>query len=71
MIPDLALIIGAYVIVRMLQIIVKTEPKEHGFVVALALITILLTIGCVADIIFRGGEAASSLQKLQEQFGPK
>lgn len=63
MIPDLAIIISAFVITSMARLILK-EPKEHGAVAALAALTILATVICLVDILARGGQIADQLKGL-------
>lgn len=54
MIPDIAFMVAAYITTRMIQIIAKKDPKEHGAVVASAAITILVTLFALGDVIRRG-----------------
>lgn len=54
MIPDIGLMVGTYIITRMLQIIMKRDPKENAIVVVLAVVTILATILGLLDLLTRG-----------------
>ena len=54
MIPDIGLMVGAYIVTRMLRLLVKTEPKENGVVVFFAAVTILVTVICLYDLLSRG-----------------
>lgn len=59
MIPDIAIMVGAYIVTRMLRIITKKDPKEHGAVVASAAITIVATLFAVFDVLRRGIDVAN------------
>lgn len=64
MIPNLALIVAAYVITRMLQILVKQNPKDHPLVVGAALVTIAVTLISMGSIISGSMEFGSELNQL-------
>jgi hypothetical protein len=64
MIPDLAVVIGLYVITRMAGLLVRREPKEHALVAFLAAVTILATLFVIGDIVMRGSQVAQQLQPL-------
>ena len=54
MIPDLGLMIGAYIIVRMVSFILRTgERRESTLVKILAIIAIIVTVVCVSDLILQ------------------
>jgi len=62
MIHALALMIGAYIFVRLCEIYEsRPESKALRFLCILALI---VTIACVVDIIIAGGQAQRQLQSL-------
>lgn len=54
MIPDISLMIGAYIVTRMI-----TLPPQQANIVAkvLAVITVIVTIVCVGDLLSRGSTA--------------
>lgn len=54
LIPDIGLMVGAYIITRMLRLIVKREPKEHGVVIAFAVGTVIVTVISLFDLLARG-----------------
>jgi len=55
MIPEIGLMVGAYIVTRMFSFILrKDERKEPPFVVILSGLTILVTVIVVIDLLFRG-----------------
>ena len=55
MIPDIGLIIGFYVITRMISFITREEARtESIFVKVMAVITILVAIVCMVDLVAHG-----------------
>ena len=54
MIPDIGLMVKAYIITRMLRLIVKKDPKEHTVVVVFAALTIVVTALSLFDLLTRG-----------------
>ena len=59
MIPDIGVMVAAYILTRMLQIILKRDPKENGVVVAFAVITIIVTAVVAGDLLLRGTTGVS------------
>lgn len=53
MIPEIGLMIGAYIIVRMVRLIVNHE-REHWAVWTLAMVAILVTVIVLFDLLSRG-----------------
>ena len=64
MIPDITVLVAAYIVTRMVQLIVKTNPKEHGAVVACAVGTIALALFVCGDVLYRGGQLNELLQAM-------
>ena len=58
-IPDNGLKVATYILTRMLQIILKREPKENVVVVAFAVITIIVTAVVAGDLLLRGTTGVS------------
>jgi hypothetical protein len=57
MIPDIGLIIGTYVITRMLQLLnEKGASAPNNFLKACAILTILATFFAMYDLIFQAGK---------------
>ena len=55
MIPDIGLLIGAYVVTRMVSFLTRKGDREESIVVKVfAVITVLVTVTCVADLLLRG-----------------
>jgi hypothetical protein len=55
MIPDIGLMIGAYVVTRMISFLTRNGERAESMVVkVLAAITVLITLICVADLLMRG-----------------
>lgn len=55
MIPDIGLMVGAYVITRMISFLTRMQDRAESAVVKVfAVITILVTLVCVADLMMRG-----------------
>lgn len=55
MIPDIGVMIGAYIITRMVSFVTRGgDRKECTLVALLALITIIVTAVCIADLLLRG-----------------
>jgi len=55
MIPEIGVMIGAYIITRMLSYIFGTgERKEKGLVIVFAGITIVITVIVIIDLLMRG-----------------
>lgn len=62
MIPDLGLMIGAYIIVRMVSFLLRTgERRESILVKILAVIAILVTVVCTYDLIAKGAQPYSGI----------
>jgi hypothetical protein len=69
MLPDLALIIGAYVLFRMIEVMFFSSGRysgkgQHIAVGVLAAGVCLVTIICLIDIIMTGSSANPQLQHL-------
>ena len=55
MIPDIGLMVGAYVVTRMVSFLTRKGNMAESVVVkVLAVITVLVTVICVADLLMRG-----------------
>lgn len=55
MIPDIGLMIGVYIITRMVSFLTRREDRAESVIVKfLAVITILVTVICLADLLMRG-----------------
>jgi len=55
MIPDIGLMVGAYVVTRMVSFLTRKGDRAESVVVkVLAVITVLVTVICVADLLMRG-----------------
>jgi hypothetical protein len=52
MIPDIGLMIGAYVFTRMLQL--QFDPEEGTFVKMLGVVTMIVVAICVIDLMSHG-----------------
>lgn len=66
MLPDLAVMIGLYIITRMTRLLVRREPKEHSAVAVLAMLTVLAAVLGIADILYRGAGFLQQLEQLQK-----
>ena len=63
MIPSLALMVGAYIFIRLCEIYdQRAESKALRF---LCVLGIIITIGCVGDIMVAGGSLQRQLQSIQ------
>jgi hypothetical protein len=63
MISEIGLMVGFYIITRMVSFLMrKGERKENIVVYVLALITILITAFVIYDLFTRGAEASNILQ---------
>lgn len=55
MIPNIGLIIGVYVITRMVSFLTRREARSESIVVkVLAVFAILVTLVCVIDLLMQG-----------------
>ena len=55
MIPDIGLMVGAYIITRMVSFLTRKEDRAESVVVKVfAAITVLITVICVAGLLMRG-----------------
>lgn len=62
MIPALSLMVGFYIFVRLCEIYeTRPEAKALRF---LCILGIIITLGCVADILIVGGQAQRQLQAI-------
>jgi len=65
MIPEIGLMIGFYIITRMISLLMrKGERKENIVVYVFAVITILITIFVMYDLITGGVDASNILQDI-------
>lgn len=56
MIPDIGLMVGAYIITRTWSLITRTGDRaESSTVKFLGVITVVVTALCVADLMLKGG----------------
>jgi len=63
MIPEIGLMVGFYIITRMVSLLMrKGERKENIVVYVLAVITILITAFVIYDLFTGGVEASNILQ---------
>jgi len=63
MIPEIGLMVGFYIITRMVSLLMrKGERKENIVVYVLAVITILITAFVIYDLFTGGAEASNILQ---------
>ena len=59
MLAEIGLMMGLYIITRMISFLTrKGERKESALVYISAVITILVTLLCVFDFIFRGASSS-------------
>lgn len=55
MIPDIGVMIGVYIITRMLSFLTRREPRAESLLVKVfAAITILVTLLMILDLLIRG-----------------
>jgi hypothetical protein len=55
MIPEIGLMVGFYIITRMISFLTrKDDRKESGAVMVLAVITIIITLFVIYDLFARG-----------------
>ena len=55
MIPDIGLIVGFYVLTRMVSFVTRKESRvESTLVKIMAVITILVTLTCLVDLFLHG-----------------
>jgi uncharacterized protein YneF (UPF0154 family) len=54
MIPEIGVMVGAYIVTRMLQIVLNHEPKQSVVVVVFAVVTVLVTVLAIGDFVLRG-----------------
>ena len=60
MIPAIGLMVGCYIITRMISFLTRTgERRESASVKTFAGITIIITIICVLDLLLRGASLMS------------
>ena len=60
MIPTIGVMIGSYIITRMLDLASRRE-RPHLVVVIAAIITLVTAIGGIVQLIFAGEQAAAQL----------
>jgi hypothetical protein len=65
MIPDIGLMIAAYIVTRMVWIVVKRDPREHVVVIVMAVATIIVAAIGAVDLVVRGGGNLSTSSALQ------
>lgn len=54
MIPEIGVMIGAYIVTRMLSHILKTNSNLHWLSASFAVVTILITLVVCYDLLLRG-----------------
>ncbi len=55
MIPDIGVMIGAYIITRMISFLTRKEQRAESFIVkVLAVITIIVTVVVIIDLFSKG-----------------
>ena len=55
MLPDIGIMIGCYILVRMISFLSRKENREEAKLVkVLAIICILVTLVCMADLLLSG-----------------
>ena len=54
MIPEIGFMIGAYIVTRMVALILAPEPKPGATARVLALVTILISTLVMLDLLLRG-----------------
>jgi len=60
MLPDIGIMIGAYIFVRMISFLTRTgERKESVVVKVFAVIAIIITIFCTLDLLLHGTSGSS------------
>ena len=59
MIPDIGLMVGTYIVTRMLEIVLRRDSKDSYVLVAFAIFTILIAVVGVADLLLRGSTGVS------------
>jgi hypothetical protein len=63
MIPAIGYMIGCYILTRMAQIFFATPSERRPWpVAALAVITVVVTVVCLAALLSAEGDVASSLK---------
>ena len=58
MIPDIGLMIGAYIVTRMLQVVLN-EAKQSTAVVVFAVLTLVVAALGIGDLLLRGTTGVS------------
>jgi len=65
MIPDIGMMIGAYIFVRCTSFLLRSgERKEHLVVKILAVVAIIVTLVSVVDLISSSSDATQALPNL-------
>lgn len=55
MIPDIGLMIGFYIIARMISFLTRQDPRAESITVKIfAVITILVAVVCMMDLVMHG-----------------
>ncbi len=54
MIPEIGIVVGLYVVTRMLEILVRTEPKASAAVAIPAILTLVVAVLVIVDLAVRG-----------------
>jgi hypothetical protein len=62
MIIDIGLMMGAYIVTRMLQAMIKRESDAYAVVQVFAVITILVTIFCCFDLVMHSGQISGLIK---------
>jgi len=70
MIPALSLMVGAYIMTKMIVLLSRTkERSETGLVKALAVITFLIALFCIVDIFTKANKAEDIAKSLSPMSG--
>lgn len=58
MLPDIGLMVGAYIITRMVSFLTRKDQRlESGVVRVLSIVTIAISVIVMADLLSRGGSS--------------
>jgi hypothetical protein len=60
-IPEIGMMIGAYIITRMVRLALRRNPREHAIVLACSVGTVIITGVVVADLFSRGAALTDAL----------
>jgi hypothetical protein len=70
MIGDIGLMIGIYIIIRLVSLLTRTgERKESGAVKIFAVVAMLVTVFCIVDLFEKSAAVDKAVAELEQVTG--